>query len=87
MRVPRLNKELAQLMIMKLKNTVRKIHFDAKVDEAGSQEHTEAGVQVLVGLGASEFAAERAIADAQKILGPTAKREELVRLALARLNQ
>ena len=87
MRVPRLNKELAQLMIMKLKNMVRKIHFDAKVDETGSGEYTEAGVQVLVGLGASESAAERAIVDAQKILGPTAKREELVRLALARLNQ
>ncbi len=87
MRVPRLNKELAQLTIMKLKNTIRKVHFDAKVDEAGSGEHTEAGVKVLVGLGASESAAERAIADAQKILGPTAKREELVRLALTRLNQ
>ena len=86
-RVPRLNKELAQLMIMKLKNTIRKIHFDDSVDEGGSQEHTEAGVKVLVGLGASLVAAERAIADAQKILGPTAKREELVRLALARLNQ
>ena len=46
MRVPRLNKELAQLIIMKLKNTVRKIHFDAKVDDAGSQGHTEAGVKV-----------------------------------------
>ena len=87
MRVPRLNKELAQLTIMKLKNTIRKVHFDANVDEAGSGEHTEAGVKVLVGLGASESAAERAIADAQKILGPTAKREELVRLALTRLNQ
>ena len=87
MRVPRLNKELAQLMIMKLKNTIRKVRFDAKVDEAGSQEHTEAGVKVLVGLGASEAAAERAIAEAQKILGSTAKREELLRLALARLNQ
>lgn len=87
MRVPRLNKELAQLMIIKLKNTVRKIRFEAKVDEAGSQEHTEAGIKVLIGLGATEAAAERAIADAQKILGPTAKREELVRLALARLNQ
>lgn len=87
MRVPRLNKELAQLMIMKLKNTVRKIHFDAKVEEDGSQEGTDAGVQVLVGLGANEVAAERAITDAQKILGPKAKPEELVRLALARLNQ
>lgn len=87
MRVPRLNKELAQLMIMKLKNTVRKIHLDAKVEEAGSQEGTDAGVQVLIGLGANEVAAERAITDAQKILGPTAKPEELVRLALARLNQ
>ena len=87
MRVPRLNKELAQLIIMKLKNAIRKIHFDAKVDDAGSGEHTETGVKVLVGLGASESAAERAIADAQKILGPTAKQEELLRLALARLNQ
>ena len=87
MRVPRLNKELAQLMIMKLKNAIRKIHFDAKVDDAGSGEHTETGVKVLVGLGASESAAERAIADAQKILGPTAKQGELLRLALARLNQ
>ena len=87
MRVPRLNKELAQLMIMKLKNTIRKVRFDAKVDEAGSQEHTEASVKILVGLGASEAAAERAIAEAQKILGSTAKREELLRLALARLNQ
>ncbi len=87
MRVPRLNKELAQLMIMKLKNTVRKIHLDAKVEEASSQEGTDAGVQVLIGLGANEVAAERAITDAQKILGPTAKPEELVRLALARLNQ
>ncbi len=87
MRVPRLNKELAQLMIMKLKNTIRKVHFDTQVDEGDRHEHTEAGVKVLMGLGASESAAERAIADAQKILGPTAKREELVRLALARLNQ
>ena len=87
MRVPRLNKELAQLMIMKLKNTIRKIRFDAKVDDASSGEHTETGVKVLVGLGASESAAERAIADAQKILGPTAKQGELLRLALARLNQ
>ena len=87
MRVPRLNKELAQLMIMKLKNAIRKIHFDAKVDEGSSQEHTGAGVKVLVALGAAESAAERAIADAQNILGPTAKQEELVPLALARLNQ
>ena len=86
-RVPRLNKELAQLMIMKLKNAIRKIHFDTKVDEIGSGEHTEAGVKVLVALGAAESAAERAIADAQKILGTAAKPEELVRLALARLNQ
>lgn len=87
MRVPRLNKELAQLIIMKLKNSIRKVHFDTKVDEGGMQQHTETGVKVLVGLGASESEAERAIVDAQKILGPTAKREELVRLALARLNQ
>jgi Holliday junction DNA helicase RuvA len=86
MRVPRLNKELAQLIIIKLKNTIRKIQFDAKVDAGEIQKYTDEGVKVLVGLGASEFAAERAITEAQKILGPVAKREELIRFALARLN-
>ncbi|MCZ6680033.1 MAG: Holliday junction ATP-dependent DNA helicase RuvA [Candidatus Poribacteria bacterium] len=87
MRVPRLNKETAQLIIIKLKNTIRKIQFDATVDEGGIQRYTEGGTRVLVGLGASELAAEQAMAEAQKILGPTAKLEDLIRLALSRLNK
>ena len=82
MRVPRINKETAQLIIIKLKNTITKIHFDAPIDERSLQRHTAEGVKALVGLGASEVAAERAMAEAQKILGSTAKLEDLIRLAL-----
>ena len=85
MRVPRLNKETAQLIIIKLKNTIRRIQFDAKANEGGIQTHMEEGVQALVSLGAAESAAEQAIADAQRVLGPTAKLQELIRFALSRL--
>jgi Holliday junction DNA helicase RuvA len=82
MRVPRINKETAQLIIIKLKNTISKIRFDAKIDDGALQKYTEEGIKALVGLGASESAAERAMAEAQKILGSTAKLEDLIRLAL-----
>lgn len=85
MRVPRLNKEVAQLVIIKLKNTIRKIQFTEKLDERGVGGQMLESVSALMGLGVSEEAAEEALAEAEKILGPTAKREDLIRLALARL--
>ena len=82
MRVPRLNKEMAQLIIIKLKNAIGKIHFDKKIDGGGLQRRAEEGVKALVGLGVSDYTAEWAMAEAQKVLGKAAELEDLIRLAL-----
>ena len=80
--VPRLNEEMAQLIIIKLKNAIGKIHFDEKSDGTAPQQHAEEGIKAIVGLGASENTAEWAMAEAQKALGKAAELEELIRLAL-----
>ena len=82
MRVPRLNKELAQLFIIKLKNSIRKVQFDFKSEAAAPVRYSDEGVQALVGLGASESDAERAMTEAQKALGEDADLQDLIRLAL-----
>ena len=85
MRVPRLNKELAQLFIIKLKNTIRKVQFDFRNEVAPPVRYSNEGVSALVGLGASESDAERAMAEAQKTLGDDAQLQDLIRLALQHL--
>ena len=82
MAVPRLNEEMAQLIIIKLKNAIGKIHFDEKSDGTAPQQRAEEGIKAIVGLGASENTAEWAMAEAQKALGKAAELEELIRLAL-----
>lgn len=82
MAVPRLNEEMAQLIIIKLKNAIGKIHFDEKSDGTASQQRAEEGIKAIVGLGASENTAEWAMAEAQKALGKAAELEDLIRLAL-----
>lgn len=82
MAVPRLNEEMAQLIIIKLKNAIGKIHLDQKSDGGVPQQRAEEGIKALVGLGASENTAEWAVAEAQKALGNTAELEDLIRLAL-----
>ncbi len=82
MAVPRLNEEMAQLIIIKLKNAIGKIHFDTKSDDAVPQQRAEEGVKALVGLGAAENTAEWAMAEAQNALGKAAELEDLIRLAL-----
>ena len=82
MRVPRLNEELAQLFIIKLKNTIGKVQFETKVEGATPHKYSQEGVQALIGLGASESDAEQALVEAQKVLGDGAKLQDLIRLAL-----
>lgn len=81
-RVPRLNKELAQLFIIKLKNTIGRVQFEKKAGEAKPRRDSQEGVQALMGLGASEPDAEQALIEAQKVLGAGAKLADLMRLAL-----
>ena len=87
MLVPRLSKQNAQLVIMTLKKKITQIRFDGKIEEDGSGKQNRETVQALIGLGGSEAGAEKAVAEAQRILGDEAKIEDLTRLALRYLNQ
>ena len=82
MRVPRLTKDIAQVIITKLKKNIMKMQLegDAELGETGSL-NIEV-IKMLVNLGASELEAEQAVEKAQKVLGDSAQRENLVAQAL-----
>ena len=82
MRVPRLTKDIAQVIITKLKKNIMKMQLegDAELEETGSL-NVEV-IKMLVNLGASELEAEQAVEKAQKVLGDSAQRENLVAQAL-----
>lgn len=82
MRVPRLGKELAQLIIIKLKKNIAKVKLEEKVELVGDGSTHQAVINVLVNLGASELEAEQAVEQAQKTLGDDADRDALVKEAL-----
>ena len=87
MRVPRLSKQNAQLVIMTLKKKITQIGFDEEIEEAGSEKRNRDAIEALIGLGGSEVGAEKAVAEAQRVLGDEAKTEDITRLALRYLNQ
>ena len=82
MRVPRLTKDIAQVIITKLKKNIMKMQLegDTELGETGSL-NVEV-IKMLVNLGASELEAEQAVEKAQKVLGDSAQRENLVAQAL-----
>lgn len=82
MRVPRLTTDIAQVIITKLKKNIMKMQLegDAESGETGSL-NVEV-IKMLVNLGASELEAEQAVEKAQKVLGDSAQRENLVAQAL-----
>ncbi len=82
MRVPRLGKEIAQLIILKLKKNIAKIKLEEKVDISGVGSTHQEVINVLVNLGASELEAEQAVEKAQDSLGENAERDALVKEAL-----
>ena len=82
MRVPRLSKDIAQVIITKLKKNIMKMKLEG-VTELGETGSLNAEViQMLVSLGASELEAEQAVEKAQKVLGDSAQRDNLVAQAL-----
>ena len=87
MRVPSINKEIAQLIIMKLRNSIRKIQFEVEVDEGTLQRPAEEAIRALMSLDVSEEAAERALLRAQKAIGDSAGIQDLIRLALRYVRQ
>ena len=81
-RVPRLSKDIAQVIVTKLKNKIGKIKLEGAVDTEKSVAPDIETIQILVNLGASELEAEQAVGKAQKVLGGSAKRDNLVKQAL-----
>ena len=82
MRVPRLGKDIAQVIITKLKKNINKIKLEGEADTEKSVAPDVEVIQILVNLGASELEAEQAVEKAQKVLGDSAQRDNLVKQAL-----
>ena len=82
MRVPRLSEELAQVIITKLKKNIAKMRFEGDTDPSKSTAPNAEVIEMLVNLGASELEAEQAVEKAQKVLGDSAQRENLIKQAL-----
>ena len=82
MRVPRLSKDLAQVIITKLKKNIAKMKFEGDTDPSKSTAPNAEAIEMLVNLGASELEAEQAVEKAQKVLGDSAQRENLIKQAL-----
>ena len=81
-RVPRLSKDIAQVMITKLKKQIAKIKFEGEIDASKSTNLHAEVIEMLVSLGASAVEAEQAVEKAQKVLGDSAQRENLIKQAL-----
>jgi Holliday junction DNA helicase RuvA len=81
-RVPRLSKETAQLIIVQLKKKIQSIEFVEQLEGEISQPISMGVVQTLVRMGATQYAAEKAVRQAQKVLGENARLEDLIQLAL-----
>ena len=82
MRVPRLSKDLAQVIISKLKKNIMKMQLEQVAAPEDAVSLNAEAIEILINLGAPELRAEQAVEKAQKILGPAAKRENLVKQAL-----
>ena len=81
-RVPRLSKDIAQVMITKLKRQIAKMKFEGEIDASKSTTLHAEVIEMLVSLGASAVEAEQAVEKAQKVLGDSAQRENLIKQAL-----
>ena len=82
MRVPRLSKDIAQVIITKLKKNIIKMKLEGEADTEKSVAPSIEVIEILVNLGASELEAEQAVEKAQKVLGSSAQRDNLVKQAL-----
>jgi Holliday junction DNA helicase RuvA len=81
-RVPRLGKETAQLIIVQLKKKIQAIDFVEQLGAEVSQPVAMEVVQSLIKMGATRDAAEKAVRQAQKVLGEEAQLEALIQLAI-----
>lgn len=82
MRVPRLTKDIAQVIITKLKKNITQMKLEGDTDLERSGTPDTSVIEMLVNLGASALEAEQAVEKAQKVLGDSAQPENLLKQAL-----
>ena len=82
MRVPRLSKDIAQVIITKLKKNIMKMQLEGATELGETGSLNVEVITMLVNLGASELEAEQAVEKAQQVLGASAQRENLIAQAL-----
>ena len=83
MRVPRLSKDIAQVIITKLKKKIMQLKLEGDAGPGKSTVSPDGeAIKILVNLGASELVAEQAVEKAQRLLGAEAPRDNLVAQAL-----
>ena len=85
--VPRLNKNIAHTMVMALKKKIESTPFETELDIQIQTKPNDDAVTALVGLGSSPEAASQAVVEAQRVLGISAKLEDLTRLSLRYLSR
>ena len=85
--VPRLNKNIAHTMVMALKKKIESTPFETELDIQIQTKPNDDAVKALVGLGSSPEAASQAVVEAQRVLGISAKLEDLTRLSLRYLSR
>jgi len=82
-RVPKLGRETAQLIVIQLQKKIKSLEFTEQIEgELSESAISVEALQALIGLGANQSVAEKAVAKAQKILGENAKVEDLIQLSL-----
>lgn len=85
--VPRLNKNIAHIMVMALKKKIETASFEDELDIQVRTKPNDDAVKALIGLGGAAEAASQAVTEAQRVLGLNAKLEDLTRLALRYLSR
>ena len=85
--VPRLNKNIAHTMVMTLKKKIESTSFETELDIQIQTKPNDDAVKALIGLGSSPEAASQAVVEAQRVLGISAKLEDLTRLSLRYLSR
>ena len=74
-------------MVMALKKKIESTPFETELDIQIQTKPNDDAVTALVGLGSSPEAASQAVVEAQRVLGISAKLEDLTRLSLRYLSR
>lgn len=77
-KIPGIGKKSAERMVLELRDKIGKVHLDERMVRILEAESGNDAVSALLGMGASQSAAEYAVYRAERLLGKDAKLEDLI---------